>query len=122
MRVDIETITAACLPVWTALSELFLDTELADSDLRRIAAVLRGSGCDVAEVEAILRTQVLPAFGANLLTTAGEWTPWSEDEVRAIMARSLRRGPIARAFARIAARAIWPMIAADWRRVAAFLR
>ena len=31
-------------PVWAALSELWLDTELADDDLRRIAGVMGQSG------------------------------------------------------------------------------
>jgi hypothetical protein len=31
-------------PVWAALSELWLDTELAEDDLRRIAGVMEASG------------------------------------------------------------------------------
>uniref|UniRef100_UPI00333F4603 DUF7079 family protein n=1 Tax=Castellaniella defragrans TaxID=75697 RepID=UPI00333F4603 len=113
-----EPLTAERLEVWTVLSELFLDTELSDGDLRRIAANLRESPYAPAEIGRILRSEVMPAFGANLASVAGEWTPWSEDEVRAIMTRSLHGNRIARWFAAFFA---WRMIREDWRRIEAML-
>ena len=79
------------LPVWTAFSDLFLDTELQEEDYARIAAVLGASGFSPAELERILADEVAPAFGSNLLQVAGEWAPWSEEEVRAIMQRPVRK-------------------------------
>lgn len=78
------------LPVWHALSELFLDTELQPGDYRRIAARLAESGFSTAELRAILHDEVTPAFAVNLMSVAGEWTPWSEADVREIMARDAR--------------------------------
>ena len=78
------------LPVWHALSELFLDTELQPADYERIAAQLRASPYGAAEIGQILEDEVTPAFVTNLLSVAGEWAPWSEAEVREIMAGSLR--------------------------------
>lgn len=60
------------LPVWTALSQLFLDTELSLDDIVRVADLL--------------------ARAPNLIAPAGEWTSWSESEVRSIMEKAERRG------------------------------
>lgn len=76
------------LPVWHALSDLFLDTELQPDDYARIAGQLRTSGFSPAEIRRVLETEVAPAFGPNLLSVAGEWTPWSETDVNDIMRRS----------------------------------
>jgi hypothetical protein len=87
------------MPVWHALSDLFLDTELQPADYERIAAALRRSGYSTGELRTILDEEVLPAFAFNLLAIAGEWVPWGEEEVRAIMLRSLRarrRPPLGR--------------------------
>jgi len=65
-----------------------LDTGLSDSDLRRIAGALRASPFDPAEVERILRDEVMPAFGLNLASIAGDWIPWTEGSIRMIMERS----------------------------------
>jgi hypothetical protein len=83
---DIET----RLPVWTALSELFLDTELQDDDYARIAAVLGRSGLPHERLQAILNYEVAPVFAFNLVDLAGEWTPWSEEEVLEIMSAPRR--------------------------------
>ena len=76
--------------MWQALSELFLDTELQPHDYRSIAERLHQSGYSPDELRAILENEVAPAFAPNLLSVAGEWTSWSEDEVRKIMLISLR--------------------------------
>lgn len=109
------------LPVWTALGELFLDTELTATDLQAIAKVLEQSPYDVTEVEHILRREVAPAFIGNLMAVAGQWVPWTEDEVREIMNRSLDQGLPGRFFARIRARLHGKMITRDWRHIANLL-
>ena len=80
-------------PVWHALSELYLDTELQPSDYRGIAQRLRRSGYSVPELRQILEDEVGPAFVFNLLEVAGEWAPWTEEEVRRIMIRSSKALP-----------------------------
>ena len=59
--------------MWNALSEFFLDTELQESDYRRIASALAASPYTVGEIEEILRCEVYPACHQNLLCIAGEW-------------------------------------------------
>ena len=78
------------MPVWHALSDLFLDTEPQPDDYRRIAGCLRASGFERKELRAILDEEVAPAFLFNLLDIAGEWCPWSAEEVREIVLRSLQ--------------------------------
>lgn len=71
------------LPVWCALSDAFLDTELDEQTYRHMAQVIRAQGFTAAEAEAVFRDEVAPAFAANLWSVAGEWAGWSEDTVRA---------------------------------------
>lgn len=111
----------ARLPVWTALSELFLDTELTTTDLQAIAEILRQSPFDVAEIEYILRNEVTPAFIGNLMSVAGQWAPWTEDEVLEIMNSSLDQWLPGRFIARILVRLLGKMIAEDWRHIADLL-
>ncbi len=78
----------AKLPVWVALSDLFLDTELKDDDFRRIAETLKASGYPAVELRRIFADEVAPAFGPNLWSIAGEWAMWHENDVRDIVTRS----------------------------------
>jgi hypothetical protein len=92
-------------PVWRALSELFLDTELQPDDHQRIAELIRQAGYNVSEAEAILRNEVAPVFFPNMLSMAGEWVPWSEDFVRELILKRMqqhwRGGIFARAMVRL---------------------
>ena len=58
------------LPVWTALSDLFLDTDVMLS-VPYIARTIVGSGYALDAVEAMLRWEVRPAFWINLISVAG---------------------------------------------------
>jgi hypothetical protein len=78
------------VPVWTALSELFLDTQFDDATCRHVAEQLRGCGYSLGEVEQILRDEVAPAFFPNLLV-AGEWAGWTADQVRDIVLSHLKQ-------------------------------
>lgn len=66
-------------PVWKALSDLFLDTELEDSDLIRIARTLAESAYSLEEAETILYCEVYPVCIGNLLCVAGEWDGFDDD-------------------------------------------
>ena len=61
------------LLVWDALSELFLDTELSERDVKRLADGLAQSPYSIAELKDILYFEVYPACKWNLLSVAGEW-------------------------------------------------
>lgn len=75
----------ARLPVWCALSELFVDTAFDDTAADAVARVLRDSGLPLAELDRILRDDVAPVFHRNAF--AGHWTGWAPAEVRrAVMA------------------------------------
>lgn len=73
-------------PVWSALSELFLDTELQPSDHVWIARRLRDSGYSDATLRRILVDEVAPACGGNLMSLVGEWAGfderWLEERIR----------------------------------------
>lgn len=85
-------------PVWTALSELWLDSELDEATLEHSAVVLARSGFDERELRAIYEREVEPALAANLDLVAGEWSgfdpKWLEE--RCLEAAERRPGPIGR--------------------------
>lgn len=64
-------------PVWLALAELYLDTDVT-LYYDHIAEVLAASPYSLAELRAILYDEVHPALAANLLGVAGEWAAWDE--------------------------------------------
>ena len=110
------------LPVWAALAELFLDTELDAADHRRIGAAIDAAGFAAAEGRAILKDEVLPAFAHNLLQVAGEWAGWSDDHVREVMLGSLRDDGSLSLGARFKQWLLWRDLSSDWDRIAAYLR
>ena len=75
------------LAAWTVLANLFLDTEHTDEIWLCLARDLRETGYSSDELKDILRREVAPVFGSNLLSMAGEWALWDEDEVAEIMER-----------------------------------
>ena len=76
-------------PVWLALSDLFLDT---DVNLFRAgnARTLAASPYSVDELDWILREEVYPACSFNLREVAGEWAGFDADWLER---RILRGGP-----------------------------
>ena len=65
-------------PIWLALSELWLDTELTDKDLDQIASVMAQSKYNLGELRAIYLYEVAPVVYRNLLNVAGEWAGFNE--------------------------------------------
>ncbi|MFC4254295.1 hypothetical protein GRI97_02580 [Altererythrobacter xixiisoli] len=111
----------ARLPVWTALSDLFLDTELSDAAYRQIASVLRGSGFTPDELRGILEQEVAPAFAANLFSPAGDWAGWTPDSVREVVTASLDRGALCSLSARISRRLLRDHLRTEWLRISPLL-
>jgi hypothetical protein len=66
-------------PVWDALSEFFLDTELDNRDYERISKILAKSKYSIKEMQAILYYEVYPACKWNLFSVAGEWAGFHAD-------------------------------------------
>src|SRR5688572_10265149 len=65
-------------PIWIALSEFYLDTELQDSDFRHIALTILESPYTLDEVKKINKYEVIPILQVNLLSVAGEWAGFDE--------------------------------------------
>ena len=65
-------------PIWIALSEFYLDTELQDSDFRHIALTILESPYTLDEVKKINKYEVFPILQVNLLSVAGEWAGFDE--------------------------------------------
>jgi len=107
----------ARLPVWCALSELFVDTEFDDLAADSVARALRKSGLPLIELERILRDEVAPTFHRNAF--AGNWTGWPPEEVRrAVTAHLAASEGLAARLARPLLRLVWMAgIAPAWQAV-----
>lgn len=79
------------LPVWVALSDLYLDTELDGSGFRRIADALVQSGYTDEELQAILLEEVHPVCIPNLLSMVGEWEGFDPEELQRRILANQRR-------------------------------
>ena len=66
-------------PVWTALSSLYLDTELQERDFEGIAKIIQKSPYSLDEVKTIDKYEVFPVLIPNLLSVAGEWAGFNEE-------------------------------------------
>lgn len=75
-------------PVWEALSDIFLDTELDEITLMHISKVIIESGYKPDEIHNILWKEVFPAVGDNLRMVAGEWAgfnpEWLKERIFAV--------------------------------------
>ncbi len=89
-------------PVWSALSDLWLDSELTDDDLERIAAVMEQSDYTIDELREIYRFEEAPVVFMNLFQVAGEWAGFDEDWLCAEAAkRANNRSLFLRAFVKL---------------------
>ncbi|MGB7328823.1 MAG: hypothetical protein WBD31_28350 [Rubripirellula sp.] len=79
-------------PVWEAMSELYLDTELDADDLNRIGRILRSSPYNEAELDCIMFDEVFPVLIPNMWGVAGQWAGFDLDWLQAaILQRQQRR-------------------------------
>lgn len=69
-------------PVWEALSELFLDTELQPVDFDRLGRALAASAYTLDGIEEILYGEVYPICIWNLRCVAGEWAGFDSDSLQ----------------------------------------
>lgn len=84
------------MPVWEALSELFLDDELSQEDCQRMASVLARTRYSVEALQEILRHEVYPACSMNLMCVAGAWGAWGEAWIRERIAPRYNQRPFLR--------------------------
>jgi hypothetical protein len=84
---------ASRAPVWEALAEFWLDTELVDYQFDYIARIIAASPYSIEEVQAIHDYEVAPAVSANLACVAGEWAGFDQAWLEArCLACAARRG------------------------------
>jgi len=77
-------------PVWSALADMFLDTDVSITREWR-ARVLAASKYTVPELEKILAEEIYPICWPNLLSVAGEWSGFDPEWLEAkILSRSRR--------------------------------
>ncbi|WP_292010546.1 hypothetical protein, partial [Chryseobacterium sp.] len=65
-------------PIWIALSDFYLDTELQDSDFNYIANVFLNSSFTLEEIKHINKYEVFPVLQDNLLDAVGQWARFEE--------------------------------------------
>lgn len=101
-------------PVWSALSDMFLDTSLQPTDIARIARALAASPYSLEELDAILLREVYPACFTNMISIAGEWGGFDPDWLEA----RIRRGPSWSRWIWSALFARWgTWTSRDWRKI-----
>jgi len=100
-------------PLWIALSDLFLDTELQEYNYVHIAKTMSESPYTLTEVEDILMMEVFPVCIANLHSVAGEWSGFYENWVCKSIISAKRPNRYRRW---INSRSFW-MVKDDWDKV-----
>ncbi|RRQ49980.1 hypothetical protein DZC72_05195 [Maribacter algicola] len=78
-------------PVWIALSEFYLDTELEGMDYRHIARIIMESPYSIEEVKEINKYEIFPVLQKNLTSVAGEWAGFQEEWLVENILRSLKK-------------------------------
>lgn len=72
-------------PVWIALSDFYLDTELQAADFNYTAKVILKSPYSLEDVKKIDKYELFPLLYSNLLSVAGVWAgfeeTWLEEQV-----------------------------------------
>jgi hypothetical protein len=66
-------------PVWIALSQLYLDTELDEAQLLDILKVISESPYTIEEAKKIDFFEIYPVLKFNILSPAGEWRGFDEE-------------------------------------------
>lgn len=83
----------ARMPLWDALSTLWLDTEVTDRDLEWIARVMADSGLTIEELWRVYSYEVAPVVYKNRYSYVGLWSGFSPDWLRTEIVRNLRDRP-----------------------------
>jgi hypothetical protein len=78
-------------PIWNALSEFYLDTELDDDSIAKIAGIILESPYSMEEVKQINKYEVYPILQWNLLSTAGEWDYFDSEWLEGRIAKRLAK-------------------------------
>jgi len=113
-------------PVWFALSELWLDTELSDSDLHHIATKMVDSGYSLNELRVICDSEIAPVVYKNLHTPVGVWSgfdeSWLTQQILTQMNKPKRwqdalLDPIRHIFMLRTSESEWPLLVLKYREI-----
>ena len=89
-------------PVWSALSEFYLDTELSKKEIIRIAKVFNESKFSLEELKEINYSEVGPVLITNLYSTAGVWNgfdqEWLYEQIIGRLTKKKGKGLLAKMF------------------------
>lgn len=114
---EVATDDDARIPVWNALSDLYLDTDVALSHAY-IVRTLAASPYSLDELHGMLMYDVHPALYRNLMSVAGEWAgfdeAWLVERIAAVRRQPRWRRRITHWFARD--------IGAQWRTLEPMIR
>ena len=78
-------------PIWIALSDFYLDTELQESDFKHIAFQIIESPYSFKKVKEINKYEVFPVLQPNLMSVSGEWTGFNEEWLINCIKKSLAK-------------------------------
>ena len=92
------TTPEARLPLWLAMSELFLDTETEDYMYCAIAREIRASGLTLAQAESVFWNEVYPGLWLNLVSMTGVWDGFDAEWLRGYLKVKPMRRPNRRLF------------------------
>ena len=65
-------------PIWIALSQFYLDSELTSDDFDRIAIIFQKSGLHIQDLKQSDLMEVFPLLQRNLLSISGVWADFDE--------------------------------------------
>ena len=106
----------ARVPVWRALSDLYLDTDVTMFH-EHIAETLADSPFSLDALHDILLEDVHPVLYGNLLIVAGEWAGFEDEWLLPRIARARRQPRWRRRLTRVFASFVFD----DWREVATLI-
>jgi hypothetical protein len=108
-------------PVWVALSNLYLDTELQEDDYKYIAEVFYNSPYSLDEIDLINKYEVAPVLMPNLLSVAGEWAGFDEDWLVQAIVSEIKDYNRIKNKNSVIARAIYNLFwKSDWKKINAW--
>ena len=107
------------LPIWLAISEFYLDTELEEGDYQWIYETLKTSGKSLKDLKEIDTYEVFPALQANLNNIAGEWGAFDEDWLTEVCTKNYyrRSKPSFRLFTWLRNKGAYWMRADHWKKI-----
>ena len=105
-------------PIWLALSDFYLDTELQESDFVSITSLIIESPYTLEEVERINKFEVFPVLHTNLLSVSGVWSGFDKEWlVQRIIDSLAKRNIIKKLVIRVQYRIFKRMYKEYWKKL-----